>query len=181
MPCGRGVDVRRAASHRGNKAREADELLRTRTARDRRRFATKVAAVVFLLLSGCSWGTPPPVRPGRPDRLLVPPFAVTPVELAADRVAGQRGERLKGAAARSPEQERVGRYFAQTLQADLVEDLRGLGLPAEAGAVPARAGGRLAWIDGELLSVAASQPEVVGFEAGRPDVVVTAGLYAAGA
>jgi hypothetical protein len=166
-------------AHRCGKAGEAEELART-TARDRRGFAATAAAVTFLLLSGCSWGTPPAVRPPRPDRLLVAPFAVAPRELAADRATGERGERLKAAAARTTEQERVGTYFARALQADLVEALRGLGLPAVAGTAPARATGRLAWIDGELLSVAAGQPEVVGFEAGRPDVVAATGLYAVG-
>ena len=150
------------------------------TARDWRGFAATAAAVAFLLLPGCSWGTPSAARPPRPDRLLVAPFAVVPGEIAADRLAGERGERLKGAAARTPEQERVGRYFAGVLQADLVGGLRSLGLPAQAGAAPVRAAGRLAWIGGELLSVAAGQPEVVGVEAGRPDVVAAAGLYAAG-
>jgi hypothetical protein len=147
--------------------------------RDRRGLAA-AAAAMLLLLSGCGGGTVPAGRPPRPDRLLVTPFAVTPGQIAADRTTGPRAERLKSAPARTAEQERVGRYFAQALQAALVGELRQRGLPAEAGAPPARPAGRLAWVEGELLSVATDQPEVVGFEAGRPDVVVTAGLYAAG-
>jgi hypothetical protein len=116
-------------------------------------------------------------RLARPAVIVVHDFAVSPDEVQAGR-AWSSG-RLVQDTARTASEKAVGHAFAGAFEDALVEEIRKLGLPAQRADAPNLPGGGVVTIEGRFISLAGdpSEPGIVGFAGGWPNVLADVQLY----
>jgi hypothetical protein len=113
----------------------------------------------------------------RPAVILVSDFAITP-EAVTSGLGGHT--RLVQDTPRSATERAVGHRFASAFAANLVEEIRAMGLPAERAGAPVPPGGAILSIEGQFVSIASDEPTapgIVGFAAGWPNVVADIQIY----
>jgi hypothetical protein len=116
-------------------------------------------------------------RLARPAMIVVQDFAVAPEEV--DRGRPWSSGRLVQDTARTAREKAVGHAFADEFALALVEEIRRLGLPAERADAPNLPSGNVVTVEGRFISLAGdpSQPGIVGFSGGWPDVVANVQLF----
>jgi len=119
----------------------------------------------------------------RPERILVYDFAVTPDEVKLDQ--GISAEVMRyvsngGASARTADEIKIGHAVANVIANELVQKLRGYGLPTErALGWPTRTGSTL-MVKGQLLSIDEgnrTERVLIGLGTGRTSVQANVQLY----
>jgi hypothetical protein len=146
-----------------------------------------LAWLAALMLAGCTSADSAADRQiaeqrlPRPAMIVVHDFAVAPEEVEPGRPLS--GARLVQDTLRTEREKAVGHAFADEFATALVEEIRKLGLPAQRASAPNLPGGSIVTIEGRFISLAGdpSQPGVVGFSGGFPDVVADVQLYGTGA
>jgi hypothetical protein len=131
--------------------------------------------LVVAVVGGCASSEVTAYRPyegriARPDRIIVYDFAATPADLPADVAIAGSG---LPSPAQTPEQLAVGRKLGAEIAANLVEEIRALGLPAvrAAGQPGPQVGDGL--IVGYFTTVdpgSATERVVLGFGAGGAEL-----------
>ncbi len=119
-------------------------------------------------------------RPTLPTVLLVTDFAAAPGEVDARQVAGTTAGRLAQGTPRTQRELEIGHAFTRDVKAAMVAQLGALGLPAEPAVSGMSGTGHPVIIVGAFVSVAAGpsgEPEIVGFRAGYPDVLVDVQVF----
>ena len=113
----------------------------------------------------------------RPAAIVVHNFAVSPDEVEAGRPWS--GARLVADTDRTRAEKAVGHAFADEFTTTLVEEIRRRGLPAERADAPNLPSADILTIEGQFISLAGdpSQPGIVGFSGGWPDVLAEVQLY----
>jgi hypothetical protein len=113
----------------------------------------------------------------RPAMIVVHDFAVSPDEVQSG--GAWSSPRLLKDTARTGAEKAVGHAFADQFAAALVEEIRKLGLPAERAAAPNLPSGGMVTIEGRFISLAGdpSEPGIVGFAGGWPEVEADVQLY----
>jgi len=154
----------------------------------RRRALTIVATA--LCVTACAPTRVAPVetysgpRLAPPDIVLVEDFAVDPSEVKLDRGLRSRLTGLFASESTDQREREVGRKVAVALRDTLVEEVRKMGLAADAAGTAPATGGRRLFVAGQLLSVDqgnATRRNLIGLGAGRSGVDAAAQLYYAGA
>ena len=125
-----------------------------------------VLLAIVALIAGCASS-----EIAKPNRIIVRDFAATPADLPTD--AAVAGHYDQPATRQTAEEIEVGRELGKRVAARLVEDLRGMGLPAEraASGPPPQPGDVV--IQGEFVAIDGSNPinqMVIGFRAGEADL-----------
>ena len=118
----------------------------------------------------------------RPDRVYVGEFHVLPANVVLDSAPGAEVERALESVPSDELREKVGDLAARTIAEELVKDIRGLGLDAEAGhdVLPPPNGEVLLSIQGQLLSVDEGnrlRRLAIGLGAGRSTVLSAVQIY----
>lgn len=116
---------------------------------------------------------------GRPDRMLVYTFAVTPKEIQLDAVGSAIARNLDGTADSEQEKD-VGHAVANALAKHLVSAINGMGLYAMHATGPVPAAGTDLLIMGQLVSIdegSAAERMIIGLGAGRSQVEAHAQIY----
>lgn len=147
----------------------------------RRPPARWVACAIALLVAGCvdtaakhqiaSEAT------ARPTAILVSDFAITPEEVTTGSLGS---ERLIQDTSRTATERAVGHRFASAFAASLVDEIRGMGLPAERAGAPLPPSGNTVSIEGQFISLASEDltaPGIVGFAADWPNVVADIEIF----
>ena len=113
----------------------------------------------------------------RPAMIVVHDFAISPDEVQPG--GAWSSARLVHDIARSEAEKAVGHAFADQFAGALVEEIRKLGLPAERADAPNLPSGDIVTIEGRFISLAGdpSEPGIVGFAGGWPDVLADVQLY----
>jgi hypothetical protein len=113
----------------------------------------------------------------RPEMIVVHDFAISPDEVQSG--GAWSSGRLVQDTARTEAEKTVGHAFADEFAGALVEEIRKLGLPAERADAPNLPSGNVVIIEGGFISLAGdpSQPGIVGFSGGWPDVLADVQLY----
>jgi hypothetical protein len=145
--------------------------------------ATRFALLAPLVVWGCAGVDSAAERQiaeqrlPRPAMIVVHDFAVSPDEVQPG--GAWSSARLVDDTARTEAEKTVGRAFADQVAGALVEEIRKLGLPAERADSPNLPSGDVLSIEGRFISLAGdpSQPGIVGFSGGWPDVVADVQLY----
>jgi hypothetical protein len=148
-----------------------------------RRAAGRLAWLAALMLWGCTSVDTAADRQiaeqrlPRPAMIVVHDFAVAPEEVDPGRPLS--GARLVQDTGRTEREKAVGHAFADEFALALAQEIRKLGLPAQRASAPNLPGGSIVTIEGRFISLAGdpSQPGVVGFSGGFPDVVADVQLY----
>jgi hypothetical protein len=136
-----------------------------------------MAVAAALLLAGCAQtearltrdydGPPLP----RPDRVMVHDFAVSPDDVQLDRGLSPRVLGAIQDTSKTSREVAVGRDVAQAISANLVEEIRRRGLPAERAVEPLPySDGNVLLIEGQILSVDEgdrTRRNLIGLGAGR--------------
>ena len=107
----------------------------------------------------------------RPDRILVYDFVATPTDVPAD--SSLTGQYSADATSQTAEQIATGRQLGAQIAAQLVEQIRGMGLPAERTPIGTRPRINDIVIRGYLLSVdegSATKRVAIGFGAGGSEL-----------
>jgi hypothetical protein len=147
------------------------------------RRAGRLAWLTVLMLGGCTsvdsaadrqiaeQRLPPPAA------IVVHDFAVAPDEVDPGRPLA--GARLVQDTARTEREKAVGHAFAHEFTTALIEEIRKLGLPAQGADAANLPSGDVVTIEGRFISLAGdpSQPGIVGFSGGWPDVVADVQLF----
>lgn len=114
----------------------------------------------------------------RPEHILVNDFVATPTDIPTDSsLAGQHDEHPTP---QTPEQVDAGRKVGAEIAAQLVEQIRGMGMPAELASVQATPQINDIVIRGYLLSIdegSADKRFVVGFGSGESELKVAVEGY----
>jgi Domain of unknown function (DUF4410) len=147
------------------------------------RAAGRLAWLMALTLAGCTSVDSAADRQiaeqrlPRPAMIVVHDFAVAPEEVQPGRSLS--GARLVQDTGRTEREKAVGHAFAEEFTAALVEEIRTLGLPAQRADAPNLPSGDVVTIEGQFISLAGgpSQPGIVGFSGGWPDVLADVQLY----
>jgi hypothetical protein len=148
-----------------------------------RRQAGRLAGLAVLALWGCTSVDTAADRQiaeqrlARPAVIVVHNFAVAPEEVDPGRPWS--GARLVQDTGRTEREKAVGHAFADEFAVALVEEIRKLGLPAERADAPNLPSGDVVTIEGRFISLAGdpSEPGIVGFSGGWPDVVADVQLF----
>jgi hypothetical protein len=113
----------------------------------------------------------------RPAAIVVHDFAVAPEEVQPGGYSSVA--RLVQDTGRTEREKAVGHAFAEEFTTALIEEIRKLGLPAERADAPNLPSGNVVTIEGRFISLAGdpSQPGIVGFSGGWPDVVADVQLF----
>jgi hypothetical protein len=113
----------------------------------------------------------------RPVAIVVHDFAVAPEEVDPGRL--RAGSRLVQDTGRTERERAVGHAFADEFTIALIEEIRKLGLPAQRADAANLPSGGVVTIEGRFISLAGdpSQPGIVGFSGGRPEVVADVQLF----
>jgi hypothetical protein len=113
----------------------------------------------------------------RPAAIVVQDFAVSPEEVQAGRAWSS--DRLVQETGRTEREKAVGQAFADEFTTALIEELCELGLPAQRAEAANLPSGHVVTIKGRFISLAGdpSQPGIVGFSGGWPDVVADMQLF----
>jgi Domain of unknown function (DUF4410) len=113
----------------------------------------------------------------RPAAIVVHDFAVSPEEVQAGRAWSS--DRLIQDTGRTEREKAVGQAFADEFTTALIEEIRKLGLPAQRAEAANLPSGDVLTIEGRFVSLAGdpSQPGIVGFSGGWPDVVADVQLF----
>jgi hypothetical protein len=156
---------------------------RDRTKATWARRATRFALLTPLVVWGCAGADSAAERQiaeqrlPRPAMIVVHDFAVSPDEVQPG--GAWSSARLVHDTARTEAEKTVGRAFADQFAGALVEEIRKLGLPAERADAPNLPSGDIVTIEGRFISLAGdpSQPGIVGFSGGWPDVLADVQLY----
>jgi hypothetical protein len=109
----------------------------------------------------------------RPNQIWIYDFAATPADVSPE--TSLAGEATQNAAPQTDEQLAEGRKLASQITADLVEQIRGMGLPAASGSAATRPQLNDILIQGSLLSVeqgSAAKRIAIGFSAGASELKV---------
>jgi uncharacterized protein DUF4410 len=109
----------------------------------------------------------------RPNQIWIYDFAATPADVSPE--SSLAGEATPNAAPQTDEQLAQGRKLASQITADLVEQIRGMGLPAASGSVATRPQVNDILIQGSLLSVeegSAVKRVAIGFGSGGSELKV---------
>lgn len=113
----------------------------------------------------------------RPAVILVSDFAIAPEEVNRTRF---HGTRLIRDTQRTATERAVGHRFASAFAANLVEQIRKLGLPAERAGAPLAPAGPILSVEGQFISLESEDPTapgVVGFTADWANVVADMQIY----
>ena len=113
----------------------------------------------------------------RPAVIVVHDFAVSPDEVEAGRPWSSA--RLVQDTARTAGEKAVGHAFADAFAGALVGEIQKLGLPAQRAAAANLPSGNAVTIEGRFISLAGdpSEPGIVGFAGGYPDIVADVQIY----
>jgi hypothetical protein len=147
------------------------------------RRAGRLAWLTVLMLGGCTSVDSAADRQiaeqrlPRPAAIVVHDFAVAPDEVDPGRPLA--GARLVQDTARTEREKAVGHAFAHEFTTALIEEIRNLGLPAQPADAANLPSGDVVTIEGRFISLAGdpSQPGIVGFSGGWPDVVADVQLF----
>jgi hypothetical protein len=147
------------------------------------RRAGRLAWLTVLMLGGCTSVDSAADRQiaeqrlPRPAAIVVHDFAVAPDEVDPGRPLA--GARLVQDTARTEREKAVGHAFAHEFTTALIEEIRNLGLPAQGADATNLPTGDVVTIEGRFISLAGdpSQPGIVGFSGGWPDVVADVQLF----
>jgi hypothetical protein len=116
----------------------------------------------------------------RPDVILVSVFAVSPDEVDLDRAPGADLMRAVEGTPRTKEEIDAGHQVARALAQELVYEIKDLGLNAQLSDQAPTAGQQAVEIEGQFVSVDEgnrAERMIIGFGAGRSDVVVDVQVY----
>jgi hypothetical protein len=109
----------------------------------------------------------------RPTQIWVYDFAATPADVAPD--TSLAGQAVAGSAPQTEEQIAEGRKLAAQITSDLVQQIRGMGLPAASGSAATRPQLNDILIQGSMLSVdegSAVKRVAIGFSSGQSELKV---------
>jgi hypothetical protein len=148
-----------------------------------RRAAWRSAWLTALMLAGCTSVDSAAERQiaeqrlPRPAMIVVHDFAVAPEEVQPGGYSSVA--RLVQDTGRTEREKAVGHAFADEFTTALIEEIRKLGLPAERADAANLPSGDVVTIEGQFISLAGdpSQPGIVGFSGGWPDVVADVQLF----
>src|SRR5271155_5800254 len=110
----------------------------------------------------------------RPTQIWIYDFAATPADVSPD--TSLAGEAAQNSAPQTDAQVAEGRKLASQITADLVQQIRGMGLPAASGSAATRPQVNDILIQGSILSVqegSAAKRIAIGFSAGASEMKAT--------
>jgi len=119
----------------------------------------------------------------RPDVILVSEFAVSPGEVDLDRAPGADLMRAVEGTPRTTDEIEAGHKVARDLAQKLVNEIKDLGLNAQLAEQAPSAGQEVVEIEGQFVSIDEgnrAERMIIGFGAGRTDVVVHVEVYGTG-
>lgn len=157
-----------------------------RTRPTRRAAMAGVATAVMLAgLGACARTATDDVRmvgPGlpRPQMIVVHDFQVAPDDVRVDSGIGARLQRMEQGRSDDQERLRVERAVARALSVNLVEEIRKLGLSAEAAAMAAPPPGPVLSVEGQIVSIDEGNKTrrmMIGFGAGASEVRTLTQVY----
>jgi hypothetical protein len=144
-----------------------------------------LAAMALTTVMGCArvsseYVQSTPDRMARPALILVHDYQVSPEEVQLDSALSSRIERVVKGTPKTEDQLKIEQEVSRALTATLVDEIRKLGLPAEAASAAAPGAGPTLSIEGQIVSINEGNKTrrlMVGFGAGASEVRTLTQVY----